>query len=545
VALIRRAYRALITKWIHWIKGGTRETIIPVPRSYKNNPRSLSGQRRQIRPRGGEPQVFERRKGQAVAAIPWPDIEQEEVGAEVRGRIQSRERPIPATRVRPNNALSGRSPRLSGIHRLQISRRVLLGLVLLLGLVTTWNFFPTAPTATYELSPPLLSVARSGSLPPLRWRAGSYFTHRVEAGQSLAAIFSRYGFDSTEAKVVDEALKKLDPSEKFAKLKTRQEIEFRLQSNGRISRLVTSADPQSIVVVRREGSGYTAELEKVESKSQERVVSGSIQSSFAQAASNAGLPYAAIDEFVDLFADRISFHRDFRKGDQFSLVYKATVLDDGSSVGTGTILAASIEVAGEIFHAVRYVGADGVARYFDAKGDLLGTSFLRYPLKFSRISSLFDTARFHPVLKRRRPHNGVDFAAPIGTPIRSVADGIVEIAGRRGGSGIMLKIRHSDRYSTAYLHLNNIAKGIRAGSSVQRGQVIGAVGTTGLSTGPHLHYSLYDRGKYVDPLKAKLPTIENLSKGQRVDPIYLRRVLFTLEHYRGRQLEIAQVMPVP
>lgn len=402
---------------------------------------------------------------------------------------------------------------------------------------------PSAPPeiGTISLSLEPLDV----KMPELPWKAGYELRHRIRQGESLAGIFSNYGLSVEDARQVHESLKSAEESGRFAKLQQGQELLLRLRTNGSFYTLHTAVDATTKVQVKRSSAdSFVASVSQLQPREQERIVSGSIQSSFAQAASSSGLPYAAIDDFVDLFGDRISFHRDFRKGDAFSIIYRDSVLENGTSVGGGTILAAAIEVAGKAHYAVRYVGADGVARYFDEGGNLLGNAFLRYPLKFTRISSLFSKSRFHPVLKKNRPHNGVDFAAPIGTPIRSVADGTVEFAGRNGGSGIMLKIKHSDRYTTAYLHLRSIAKGIKRGSKVQRGQVIGAVGMTGLSTGPHLHYSLYDRGRYVDPLKAKLPTIENLNKGQRVDPVYLRRVLFTLEHYRGRNLEIAQLQSI-
>jgi murein DD-endopeptidase MepM/ murein hydrolase activator NlpD len=148
-------------------------------------------------------------------------------------------------------------------------------------------------------------------------------------------------------------------------------------------------------------------------------------------------------------------------------------------------------------------------------------------VRFSRISSQFSKSRFHPVLKRRRAHNGVDFAAPIGTPVRSVADGVIVSAGYAGGSGNMVKIKHGARWQTAYLHLHRISKGIRKGLKVTRGQVIGSVGKTGLATGPHLHYSLYDRGRYVDPMKTQLPKMPG-----KYDPIpesKLKKAILKLE----------------
>ncbi|RIK99743.1 MAG: hypothetical protein DCC75_14300 [Proteobacteria bacterium] len=169
--------------------------------------------------------------------------------------------------------------------------------------------------------------------------------------------------------------------------------------------------------------------------------------------------------------------------------------------------------------AIRHYGRDGAAHYYDEAGKALGNYFLRYPLKFTRISSAFTHARFHPILKTTRAHNGVDFAAPIGTPVRAVADGVISEAGYNGGSGLMVKIKHGSRYSTAYLHLSKIASGIRSGTRVSRGQVIGGVGMTGLATGPHLHFSLYDGGRYVDPLRSKLPSLADVVDS--IPPQYL------------------------
>jgi len=147
----------------------------------------------------------------------------------------------------------------------------------------------------------------------------------------------------------------------------------------------------------------------------------------------------------------------------------------------------------------------GPFNYYDESGKIPGNFFLRYPLQFSRISSVFTTARFHPLLNKTRPHNGVDFAAPTGTPVRTIGDGIVIKAGYSATTGNMVRIQHCDRYTTEYMHLSKIASNLQLGSKVSRGEVIGAVGMTGLATGPHLHFGLFDNGKYVDPLQKSLP----------------------------------------
>jgi len=262
-----------------------------------------------------------------------------------------------------------------------------------------------------------------------------------------------------------------------------------------------------------------------------QVFFGVIQKSFSATAQKSGMPQDAIDDLVDLFSDKINFSRDLRLGDRFTVIYRKP--ENGKE---GAVLAAAFEVNDKDFVAIRYVGSDGKARYFDQTGNALGQNFLRYPLKFTKISSAFSDARFHPVLKRTRPHNGVDFSAPIGTPVRTVADGRIVFAGYRGTSGIMVKIRHDERFTTEYLHLKSIQPNLRKGTFVAQGQVIGEVGMTGITTGAHLHFGLFDRNKYVNPLTADLPLSKKLGRGQQISQTYLERVIFTLRHYQRVQL---------
>jgi murein DD-endopeptidase MepM/ murein hydrolase activator NlpD len=185
-------------------------------------------------------------------------------------------------------------------------------------------------------------------------------------------------------------------------------------------------------------------------------------------------------------------------------VYEERFTEAGDFQETGVIKAASLNIKGKMLAVVRDVGRDGQVRYFDETGDVPTKGFLRYHVKYTRISSVFSHARFHPVLKVKRPHLGVDFAAPIGTPVRSVGDGVVVFSGWNASGGYMVRISHDSRYTTEYMHLNSIAKSAKKGSRVGRGDTIGTLGNTGLSTGPHLHYALFDRGKYTDPMKAKI-----------------------------------------
>jgi murein DD-endopeptidase MepM/ murein hydrolase activator NlpD len=250
--------------------------------------------------------------------------------------------------------------------------------------------------------------------------------------------------------------------------------------------------------------GYVPRVEQALVHTRDRKVSGAIFSSLVEAARGIDMPYTVVDDFVDLFSNRVDFRKDLQSGDTFTVWFEEKRLDDGRVLSTGTIKAASISLQGTMYAVVRDIAADGTVRYFDEKGQMPTKSFLRYPVQFTRISSVFTHARFHPVLKISRPHNGVDFAAPIGTPVRTVGDGTVLFAGWNKSGGNMIKIAHDSRYTTEYMHLSKIATHVKKGSRVSRGSVIGALGNTGLSSGPHLHFGLFDKGQYVDPMKAKI-----------------------------------------
>ena len=271
---------------------------------------------------------------------------------------------------------------------------------------------------------------------------------------------------------------------------------------------------------------------------------GKIERSLSEAALALDVPYEVIDAYVDLFSGRVEFRRDLQPGDEFTIIYNEKRLESGDLIGPGDIQAASLMINGEIMAAVRHQGADGTWRYFDELGESLAKTFLRYPVSFSRISSVFSSSRFHPVLKKRRAHNGVDFAAPTGTPVRAVADGVVTLAGWAGGGGRTIKLTHGSRYATAYLHLSQINPKVKKGVRVKRGEIIGKVGASGLATGPHLHFSFYDRGTYVDPLSTKLPRMDE-GPGAKISKESLAAALLKLKqfHFQEPSTASAQLEP--
>lgn len=192
-------------------------------------------------------------------------------------------------------------------------------------------------------------------------------------------------------------------------------------------------------------------------------------------------------------------------GDSYRLVYEEEYVS-GRKIGAGRILAANVTGSGRHYYAF-YFPEEGEEKYFDENGRSLERIFLKVPLQYRRISSRFSHSRFHPILKRRRAHYGVDFAAPVGTPVRSIGDGTIIYAGRSGGAGRMVKIRHKGGFVSAYLHLSGYARGMRSGMKVSRGQIIAFVGSSGLSTGPHLDFRIYKNGKPMNPLTVDSPRL--------------------------------------
>lgn len=217
---------------------------------------------------------------------------------------------------------------------------------------------------------------------------------------------------------------------------------------------------------------------------------------------------------ANIFGYDIDFAQDLRTGDEFELVYEEKTVD-GKTIGTGNILSARFTNRGKVYTAIRYTDKQGNTNYYDADGASLRKAFIRTPVDFARISSRFSNGRKHPILNKIRAHKGVDYAAPRGTPIKAAGDGRVTLAGRKGGYGNTVVIKHGQRYQTLYAHMQGFAKGVRAGSTVKQGQIIGYIGTTGLSTGPHLHYEFQVNGVHVDPLSQKLPTADPIHASEK------------------------------
>lgn len=262
-------------------------------------------------------------------------------------------------------------------------------------------------------------------------------------------------------------------------------------------------------------------------------ISGSIDSSlFAAMDAAGGGPELAV-RVAEVFQWDIDFLRDLRQGDRFVVVADELKID-GQRYGFGTVFAARFENRGRVLNAIAYPDGSGRLGFYDLEGRPLRKQFLRSPLKLSRITSRFSLHRYHPVLKRRMPHYGVDYGAPVGTPVHATADGTVTFSARKGGAGRMVTLRHPNGFETNYLHLSRYGSGIRRGVRVAQGQVVGYVGSSGLSTGPHLDYRVKLGGSWINPLSIASPPVEPLAE-ERLAP-FLSHTLAVLTLVEGRQL---------
>ncbi|HEY3404548.1 MAG TPA: peptidoglycan DD-metalloendopeptidase family protein [Ohtaekwangia sp.] len=241
----------------------------------------------------------------------------------------------------------------------------------------------------------------------------------------------------------------------------------------------------------------------------EKSIAGEIRSNLSETIEEMGISHELTNKFVDIFAWQVDFQR-LQKGDKFKLIYEESQVE-GQSVGIGRINAIYFEHYSNPYYAFPFDQGEGMD-YFDEDGKSLRKALLKYPIEFTRISSRYTMNRFHPVQKRWKAHLGTDFAAPTGTPIRSVGDGTVEEAQYKSNNGNYVKIRHNGTYTTQYLHMSRIAEGVRAGTRVRQGQTIGYVGSTGLATGPHLCYRFWKNGVQVDALRVELPPSQPIFK---------------------------------
>ena len=308
----------------------------------------------------------------------------------------------------------------------------------------------------------------------------------VSSGQSFYAILSDHGFAPSLSGSLVEAFK---PVFDCRKIMPGNSYQIVTDPEGNLVSLIFKTSPIDIYRLTKDGQKLAPSKDTIILDKRIVVVSGEIENSLFGALSDAGEKDQLAIIFAELFAWDIDFRHDLRKGDRFRVILEKCYKDE-EFIHYGTIQAAEYINQGKVHRAIYFKDPEGREDYFAPEGTSLRRSFLRSPLRFTRISSGYSCRRFHPVLKRRMPHLGIDFAAPTGTPVRAVGDGAVTRRGWKNGNGNMVSIRHPNGYETMYNHLSRFGKNITVGRRVQQEDIIGYVGTTGLSTGPHLDYRM-------------------------------------------------------
>jgi murein DD-endopeptidase MepM/ murein hydrolase activator NlpD len=383
-------------------------------------------------------------------------------------------------------------------HARRIARLVPLAGILVLG--TSTGSLPQDVTILARLAPPEAVPLGTAAMPPDTAEAPSPADSRVlvvRRGDTLARLLSGAGVAREEAEAALTALTALFPARA---LQPGHELTLHQapDEDAALLALALEPEPGRVVTVTRGAEGWTAQEIQAEQRRHLVLAQGEVRGGLFDALRTAGLPPPLALGLIGALSHEVDFQRDLQPGDHFSVLFERFRDPEGEVVRHGEVLHAAFDLSGRHLSLWRHETEAGGAEWFDDTGQSLRRSFLRTPLDGARVTSGFGP-REHPVLGFTRMHRGVDFAAPAGTPVFAAADGVVVSAGRAGGYGRMVRLRHANGTETRYAHLSAFARGLRAGGRVRQGEVIGRVGSSGLSTGPHLHYEVAERGRPVDP----------------------------------------------
>ena len=339
---------------------------------------------------------------------------------------------------------------------------------------------------------------------------------KVQRGDTVMELLQRLGVDDSAA---TGFLKSSTSTQAlFRQLSPGKNLTARTGPQGELQTLVfpLNGGKDQALMIERKGDGFSTSEQALPLDTQVVMKSAEIRYSLFGASDAAGIPDSVATQLADIFGGDIDFHRDLRKGDRFAVIYES-IIYLGRPVRSGRILAAEFVNNGRSYRAAWFAdpaGGENSSGYYTADGKNIRKAFLRSPLEFSRITSGFSSARFHPVLQKWRAHKGTDYGAPVGTRVKATGNGVVEYVGIQGGYGKVVVLRHQSRFTTLYGHLSGFAPGLRKGSRVSQGDVIGYVGATGLASGPHLHYEFRVNDVHQNPLAMALPSAPPLMPQQ-------------------------------
>ena len=392
---------------------------------------------------------------------------------------------------------------LETLVRLTRSRGLRVGLLAsilpFLGVVAAFGIAPDTVTEKVVASPVVETVALSPVSAPTSdetyWRE-----ERIQRTDTFASLLSRLRIEDADAV---RFLRGSAEAKGLRQLVPGRVVRANTSEDGRLIELRYSTGLM-VLTAKADGDGYKVSEEVASLERRIIMRSAEIRSSLFAATDAARLNDAVAGQLADIFSTDIDFHKDLRRGDRFTVVYEM-FYDAGEPVRSGRVLAAEFVNQGKPYQAIWYQHSNGQGDYYTPDGKSIKKAFLRSPLEFSRISSGFTEARYHPILQRWRAHRGIDYAAATGTGVKATADGIVEVASHDRGYGNLIVLRHQQKYTTLYGHLSAFGRGVSRGARVSQGQVIGYVGSTGLATGPHLHYEFRINEVHQDPLRVAMP----------------------------------------
>ncbi len=344
--------------------------------------------------------------------------------------------------------------------------------------------------------------------PSYQWKE-----HHIRSGDSLALIFPKLGLS---ANLLHRIVSSNKTAARLAHIKPGETLRAALDADNNLHELILQQSAIRSLSITPDGDTFSAKIIERPLEARTTHITGWVTNSLFVSAQKAGLSDRLIMELANIFAWDIDFSLEIRAGDRFSVIYQEHFLD-GEKYRDGAILAAEFINRGKAFRAIRYADASGREDYYSPDGKSVRKAFLRSPVDFRRISSRFQKSRWHPVLGKKRPHRGVDYAASTGTPIKASGDGKIIWRARKGGYGRAIMIEHGGGIVTLYGHMSRYASKQRRGTRVKQGQTIGYVGKSGLASGPHLHYEFRINGRHRNPLTVKLPAASPIAKKYRAD----------------------------
>lgn len=377
-------------------------------------------------------------------------------------------------------------------------KKILVGsVVVLVGIIPLFSLKVTVSKSTEEVAKNV--VIKSSDLP-----AGEIKEYEVQSGDTFAEVMDNMGIPYNEVMAIVNSSKDVFD---FTKINTGKLLKL-VFINKALAAMEYPLSSDTVIHVKKENDTFKITEEDVPYVIEKVVANGTITDSLFVAAQDVGMEDKVTLELADIFSSDIDFTTDIREGDSFSLVYEKRTLD-GKPATAGKVLAAKFTNDGKTYIAFRHND-----KFYNENGESLARQFLKSPLSYARISSGFSYKRTNPVTKQITPHRAIDYAASAGTPVIATADGKATIAGSKGDLGITVEIK-TDNYLTQYAHLSSIAKGVKKGADVVQGDVVGYVGSTGVSTGPHLQYAMFKNGSPINPLTAEFPRGESLADSDK------------------------------